>query len=196
MQALFLGNHPAIDFLNTAYAPNGEPIEAIGDGRELLGWMVSAGVLDPSEATRLPRRLGAKAIDAAAAEARRLREWARSWLERWRSAPDGDYQEEVAELNRLLRATPRRSEVIGTAEGLRMVERASVESADGLVSLLATQIAALITGEDPELIRQCAGPGCTMLFLDRSRAHRRVFCSPTVCGNRAKVAAFRKRQRE
>jgi predicted RNA-binding Zn ribbon-like protein len=41
-----------------------------------------------------------------------------------------------------------------------------------------------------------AGAGCTLWFVDRTKAHRRIFCSATTCGNRAKVAAFRQRQRE
>jgi predicted RNA-binding Zn ribbon-like protein len=57
------------------------------------------------------------------------------------------------------------------------------------------QIAALITKEQPSLVKDCAGSTCTLWFLDQSKAHRRLFCSPSACGNRAKVAAFRDRQR-
>jgi hypothetical protein len=31
--SLFVAGHPAIDFLNSAYAPGGELVETIGDGR-------------------------------------------------------------------------------------------------------------------------------------------------------------------
>jgi predicted RNA-binding Zn ribbon-like protein len=54
----------------------------------------------------------------------------------------------------------------------------------------------LITQEDASLLKSCSGSGCTLWFLDRTKAHRRLFCSATACGNRAKVAAFRQRQRE
>jgi predicted RNA-binding Zn ribbon-like protein len=57
------------------------------------------------------------------------------------------------------------------------------------------QIASLVATEPPALVKRCAGPGCILWFVDRTKAHRRVFCSATVCGNRAKVAAFRERQR-
>ena len=46
---------------------------------------------------------------------------------------------------------------------------------------------------DPALLKACAGADCTLWFLDRTKAHRRMFCSATACGNRAKVAAFRRR---
>ena len=44
MEPLFLGGHPAVDFLNTAFAPDGQEIETIGDGRTYLDWFVSAGL--------------------------------------------------------------------------------------------------------------------------------------------------------
>ena len=47
--------------------------------------------------------------------------------------------------------------------------------------------------EDPALLKACAGADCTLWFMDRTKAHRRMFCSATACGNRAKVAAFRRR---
>ncbi len=74
MRPLFIANHPAIDFLNTALAPNGEPIETIAGGTAFLHWMVDARFLEQAVADALARRVGAKALDAAAAEARKVRE--------------------------------------------------------------------------------------------------------------------------
>lgn len=195
MRPLFLGSHPAVDFLNTALAPQGTPIETISDGRAFLDWLVTAKLLDPATASKVVRRFGIKALDASAAEARRIREWARHWLSHWLIAPQGDYQAEIVALNKLLERDPVRREVVRAGATLRVVERPCIEAANALVGLVATQIAALVTQEHPSLLRQCAGPGCTLWFLDRTKAHRRLFCSTSVCGNRAKVSAFRKRQR-
>ena len=193
---LFLGNHPAIDFLNTYFAPNGVPTETIPDGRALLDWMISAGLIEDTAAKNLMRRLGGEAIDSAAAEARKVREWARRWLERWRFAPEHDYGEEIAILNRLLARGAWQREVVVTAgEGFKLAERVGIDSADALLALIASSIADLITQERASLVKQCAGAGCTLWFLDRTKAHKRSFCSAAVCGNRAKVAAFRERQR-
>jgi predicted RNA-binding Zn ribbon-like protein len=46
---------------------------------------------------------------------------------------------------------------------------------------------------DFRLIRACEGSACTILFLDRTKAHARRWCSMAICGNRAKVAAYRAR---
>src|SRR5262245_23396958 len=100
MSPLFLGGHKAVDFLNTSLAPQGAVIELIGDGRAYVDWLVAAGLLDRATASALARRFGVKALDTAAEEARRVREWARSWLSRWRAAPRGDYRAEVAALNK------------------------------------------------------------------------------------------------
>ena len=85
--------------------------------------------------------------------------------------------------------------MIASNDGLQFVQRPVIASADALLALVALTIAAFVTAEGPALLKACAGPGCTVWFLDRSRAGRRRFSSPTVCGNRAKVAAFRERQR-
>lgn len=195
MQAPFFGSHPAIDFLNTAFAPNGEQIETIGDGKAYVEWLIAAGLLDEAHASKLRRRFGAQALDVAATEARRVREWARAWLVRWRASPGSDYAEEIAALNKLLSRETRSREVIVGQEGFEIVDLPHLESANALIALVAEQFAALVTQEQPSLIRACAGPACTLWFLDRTKAHRRLFCSASACGNRAKVAAFRDRQR-
>lgn len=194
MEPLFLGNHPAIDFLNTAFEPDGNRIEMLRDGRTFLSWLAEAGLLDKGEATRLSRRFTNEQLDAAAMEARKLREWARVWLAQWRTTPNADYSMQFARLNRLLLRETSHRELVLTKEGARLVQRDVVETADALLAPVARSIAELIAYEDPFLIRSCAGSSCTLWFLDRTKGHRRRYCSQSGCGNRAKVAAFRERQ--
>ena len=196
MEALFIGSHLAADFLNTAFEPNGEHVEIIGDGKALLAWLQTAGVMDAEQSSRFARKFGAKGLDTAAADVRKLREWARTWLLRWRGAPGRDYAVEVERLNESLESLDVRHEVMRTKEGLERVTRFEIESVDQLLGVLASAIGDLVTEEDPSLLKSCAGDGCTLWFLDRTKAHRRMFCSAAGCGNRAKVAAFRERQKE
>ena len=191
--ALFVAGHPAIDFLNSAYAPGGELVETIGDGRALLDWMAGAGLVDEQEAARLARRFTRKALDSAAQEARAVREWARTWVAAWRENPARDYGEEIAALNKLLARENRGRELVATKRRLELIERPHFTDARELIAPIALEIARLVTQEDPSLIKACAGAACTLWFLDRTKAHRRMFCSATACGNRAKVAAFRRR---
>src|SRR5689334_221597 len=111
---LFLGGHPAIDFLNTLFTPDGKSVEAIGDGPRFLNWLTGAGLLQEASAARVRRRLGSGSLDVAATDARKLREWARAWLERWRRAPAGDYSKELSRLNELLSREACHHEVVLT----------------------------------------------------------------------------------
>ena len=85
--------------------------------------------------------------------------------------------------------------VTQTREGLRIVDQDRLESVNTLLALIARAVATLVSEEQPSLVKSCAGASCTLWFLDRTKGHRRIFCSATGCGNRAKVAAFRERQR-
>ena len=195
VKPLFLGSHPAIDFLNTSLAPRGETIELIGDGRSFVEWLAGAGLLDPAMLPRLLRRFGAASLNEAAAEARRFREWVRAWIPAWQQAPRADHGAEVRRLNAILEREAVHRELVATPEGRTLLERRRIDSADQLLGLVALPVAELVAREDPSLIKRCTGVACTLWFLDRTKAHRRLFCSAAMCGNRAKVAAFRERHR-
>jgi predicted RNA-binding Zn ribbon-like protein len=195
MEPLFLGGHPALDFLNTRPTPGGEPVELIGDGRSYAEWLERAGLLQGTTASTLERRFGQAALDAAAAQARKLRSLAGDWIARWRDAPDGAYGPELRRLNSLMARGSCYPEIVTTRDAFQIAERWRLESMDELAAVVAAQIASFVATEQPALVKQCAGPGCTLWFVDRTRRHSRLFCSAAACGNRAKVAAFRERQR-
>jgi predicted RNA-binding Zn ribbon-like protein len=195
VRPLFLGSHPAIDFLNTSLKPRGCPVEVLGDGRSFAAWLGEAGLVDPARLAHLARRPGWAALDDAAADARRLREWARGWLARWREDPGGDYAAEVRHLNAFLARPLVHRELVAAPRGYEVAERDQLADSADLIGVVALQLALLVAREDPERLKSCAGAECTLWFLDRTKAGRRLYCSAKVCGNRAKVAAFRERQR-
>jgi predicted RNA-binding Zn ribbon-like protein len=190
-----MGGHPALDLLNTRCTPHEETIDFLVDGRALLDWMIAARVIDEADAARLRRHTKASELDACAEQARRLREWARSWVARWRLAPAADYAREITTLNRLLARATSHRELVQREGQLVLDETRRITSSDDVIALLAEHIASLVANEAPTLVKQCAGPKCTITFVDRTKSHARVFCSASVCGNRAKVAAFRARHR-
>jgi predicted RNA-binding Zn ribbon-like protein len=197
VKPLFLAGHPGLDFVNTTFVqlPERTPVELIGDGRSFVAWLVDAGLLEAAGASKLKRRFGEEALDAAAAEARKFRQWARDWIARWHEAPSANYALELHRLNQLLDRAGSYREVVVEDARLKIVERSRIDSASALLALVASQIALLVTTQEPELVKHCAGTDCVLWFVDRTKAHRRLFCSAAVCGNRAKVAAFRARQR-
>lgn len=62
----------------------------------------------------------------------------------------------------------------------------------GLAAIARDAIETLAFGSGD--LRLCEDPACGRIFLDRSRGRRRRWCSMRSCGNRAKVAAYRKRR--
>jgi len=58
----------------------------------------------------------------------------------------------------------------------------------------AEAAAELLAEGDFELIRRCESESCVLWFYDRTKSHRRRWCSMASCGNRHKVAAFRSRR--
>ena len=64
------------------------------------------------------------------------------------------------------------------------------------LAAIALDAVQLLGGEAAERIRGCEGDGCALLFVDSSRSGDRRWCSMAACGNRAKVAEFRRRRRE
>jgi predicted RNA-binding Zn ribbon-like protein len=68
-------------------------------------------------------------------------------------------------------------------------------SARALLTSVAHEAIRLFGGDQADRIRQCESESCALLFLDLSRAGDRRWCSMSGCGNRAKVAEFRRRKR-
>ena len=64
-----------------------------------------------------------------------------------------------------------------------------------LLATLAADLLDMLAGPDIERVKGCSHPGCTQLYIDTSRAQNRHWCGMATCGNKAKVAAFRARQR-
>jgi predicted RNA-binding Zn ribbon-like protein len=61
---------------------------------------------------------------------------------------------------------------------------------DWLLAAVARSAAELVAEGAKARLRLCANPNCGLFFYDKSRTHRRRWCSMAVCGNRSKVAAF------
>lgn len=68
-------------------------------------------------------------------------------------------------------------------------------STKGFITLLAHEAIRLFSDDRRARIRQCAFETCALLFLDISRSGERRWCSMSGCGNKAKVAEFRRRKR-
>jgi predicted RNA-binding Zn ribbon-like protein len=86
----------------------------------------------------------------------------------------------------------------GPAVQVSLAEDGSVRRTGGLDAALAEVARAaveLLGGPAAATIKECAAPECTRLYVDQSPKRARRWCDMRSCGNRAKVAEFRARQR-
>jgi predicted RNA-binding Zn ribbon-like protein len=73
--------------------------------------------------------------------------------------------------------------------------RRDATPADFLLYPILTTAAGLLTSNARSRIRQCAGESCGRLFVDRSNARKRRWCSMSECGNRRKARDHYRRTR-
>lgn len=169
---------PALDFVGTLRSrDSAEPTEAIATPQLLDAWLVESALMDAAPA----------ATETDRHQAVTLRESLYSLLAaRLHGLPLPT--EAVATVNRFAAAAPVAVQLEG--DGARRL--GSVAS--GLATLAREGIA-IVGGADADLLRECGRPGCTQVYLDRSRGARREWCSMSTCGNRAKAAVYRERHR-
>jgi predicted RNA-binding Zn ribbon-like protein len=202
----FIGDHLALDFLNTTGVPWGERIEWLGGGSDLVDWLEQAGALPPEIAHRFQTENDAFGmLDIVAEQARGLREWWRGFVERHQSKPlTARALVELQPLNQLL-ARDELHHVVDAAgsaqagthgHALRRRQERRWTTPERLLQPIADAISDLVCEANFGLVRICEGPACTFAFYDRTKSHARRWCSMAICGNRAKAAAHRARLRE
>ena len=194
----FVGDHLALDFLNTIATPKDVPVEWLRSGRDLLDWLAAAKAISADVAARFRRSKDQRALDAVAASAREFRDWLRGFVTRHMGKPlTAAAAKALGPLNELF-AVDSGYPVIeagGAGQALRVRRARRWERPGELLHPIAEAAADLICSEEFRLIRACDGSSCSLLFLDRTKAHARRWCSMAVCGNRAKAAAHRARNR-
>ena len=200
----FIGGAPALDFLNSIATPVDATVEWITSGEDLVGWLQAANMASPDVLAAMRRTALPGELDAVAAQARALREWFRVFVERHRGRPlRPDALKELAPLNRVLERDQEYGQIVrrdrAEAPGMRLSltwrPLRRWQTPDTLLLPIAKAMAELICSEDFSDVRGCEGKPCTLFFVDRTHGHRRRWCSMAACGNRAKQAAYRKRER-
>ena len=96
----------------------------------------------------------------------------------------------VEPLNEILRITEGHDELVSEDGAWRIEFIAREGGLDWLLAAVARSAAELVAEGAGARLRLCANSHCGLFFYDKSRTHRRRWCSMAVCGNRSKVAAF------
>jgi len=199
--ALFLGDAPALDFLNSAATPVDVPVDWIEDGEGLLRWLDQAKLVSPETLEAMRAQALPGELDKVANQARNLREWFRTFVRehKGKQLKPGALAE-LEPLNRLLERDEGYSRVVARqadeGEVFDFQPMRKWRSPEALLLPVGEALGRFVCAEDFSNVKACEGPSCTLLFADHTRGHRRRWCSMALCGNRAKQAAHRHRVRQ
>jgi predicted RNA-binding Zn ribbon-like protein len=194
--ALFVGDAPGLDFLNSVATPADTPQDWVADGDGLLAWLEQSRLVPRDVLLEMREQAVPGELDSIAARARDLREWFRGFVQAHKGhALEASAVDELAPLNGLLERDEAYQVVAGRPghTGLQLQATRRWKSPESLLLPIGVALARLVTDEDFAFVKACEGPACTLLFADHTRARNRRWCSMDICGNRAKQAAHRQR---
>ena len=183
------------DFLNTDDIENGSRIDKLPTLDDALSWFVGRGVIHTEGADRVRAKAAATGPSLARELARvrevrsAMREIALAIAEQ--RAPQADA---LATINQALHAR-QVIELVPATDGVSVDHRHVGDPVDDALARLADPLVIELTSGNPERIKVCASDTCDWIFYDGSRTSRRRWCDMATCGNRAKAARHRARER-
>jgi predicted RNA-binding Zn ribbon-like protein len=179
----FVGDNLAINFINTRRMIGGQLTDTLQKDSDVKAWLkrlevpVAKGAVSFSDGVLLQG-------------ARELREIALAAVTDRKSGK----RPSLIALNRFLRNAPSHTTLTtDDARNTRVTRVYGKETVEEFLAPVAEAVADLLAEGNFDLVRHCEGNACILWFYDRTKGHRRRWCTSTGCGNRAKVAAFRAR---
>jgi predicted RNA-binding Zn ribbon-like protein len=177
-----IGDHLAMDLLNTEARNQGHVVDYWGTNEDVHRWLVQHGTAPATSSKEVPADL--------LVHGRRLRAAVREAVAtRKAGGPiivDG--------LNEYLQTYQTSPLLLRDEAGvMALVRVARGDATSSLLGPVAEAAAQLLVEGDFSLVRQCEHPDCILWFYDRTKSHKRRWCSMAQCGNRNKAMQFRKR---
>lgn len=176
-----LGDHLALDLLNTEARVQGHAFDFWTSNQDVLLWLAQHGIT-PTGKQAAPADL--------LLEGRKLRAVVRDLV----TARKQGARLEVDALNNFLQPYLTSPQLQRDGDGhLVMTRVARGDATASLLGPVAEAAAVLLAEGDFALVRQCEHEDCVLWFYDRTKSHKRRWCSMALCGNRHKATQFRKR---
>jgi predicted RNA-binding Zn ribbon-like protein len=174
-----------IDFANTLHGPGGDSVDDLADASGLGAWLAAHGLTPTAAPSGLERSLPAFHV---------LRTLVRDTTSRL-VEDRRPSAAQVRRLNRVLRDGLHYHQLQANGDGTRFTVGQVGDELDQARAAIAGSLAHFVAEHDVDRLRICAADDCRWRFTDRSPAGRRRWCDMRTCGNRAKVARHRARQR-
>lgn len=182
-EPLMVADHLALDLLNTEAGVGAARVDFWQGGDDVLRWLERCGI----DGGRVEDQA---AKDALLDQARELRAIARALVGQRKQGQRGDPEG----LNRYLAVLQSAPLLEWGADGPLLARRLPAPSPQQALGQVAESVADLLARGQFDYVRQCEHPDCVLWFYDRTKSHRRRWCSMALCGNRHKAAEFRKRK--
>jgi predicted RNA-binding Zn ribbon-like protein len=173
------GGRLSLDLVWTLAQRSWAPAELLATPQALGRWLVAVGLLDQ------PPGVPAELLDQARALREAIYRAVRARIEQT-ALP----AEDVAVINTQARHAPLTPQL--AADG--HITRAAADPAAAALATIAWDAVDLLANADPGRLRECARPGCSLLFLDSSRPGRRQWCSMARCGSAVNSSRYRMRE--
>jgi predicted RNA-binding Zn ribbon-like protein len=179
----FVGDHVAINFINTLRMQGDVIADTLQSDENVIVWMKKMNLQLPV----LRRPLRPKTLLRAA---RKLRALTLRAMEQRKAGTSV----RLEELNSFLAVATSQLQLRNRRDGLDLERVYRARNAEQYLAPIAEAIADLLANGDFALVRHCEGEKCVLWFYDRTKGHRRRWCTAEGCGTRARVAAFRARR--
>lgn len=188
-----MGNHLALDLLNTRPVLAEGPRELLPNVDALVRWLVASGLLMRQKGKALARKWrGLSQATVFLRELLKFRERLRAIVVR-QEAGFSVSTAFIAELNSLLKQHPSVIALQRKGEKLDLDAAFKPEKPTDVWAPIAIAVAELLSDVSPGRLRKCEA--CILHFLDTSKRGSRRWCSMNICGNKIKVAAYQQRKR-
>jgi predicted RNA-binding Zn ribbon-like protein len=164
----------------------GEVLDFLETDADVVAWLAKAGYPN-SEVTA--KTSGRSLVH----DAKQLRESIRLLVEKRKTGRRGD----PSLLNKFLMHAQSHPHLIWNKPQSPSIQRVRKQDRpESILAPIAEAAAVLLTSADFRLVKRCEGKSCVLWFSDQTKSHHRRWCSTKICGNRHKVAAYRKRHRD
>jgi len=185
-----VAGHLALDFVNTVAfrADSARKTDRLQRAEDVYRWASQAELPDVAAFSAGPR-LGAAAL-------RQIRAVREQLFGVFHAIATGQPipANTLARIGNALHECRARQRLSVDGTEVRWLWRANARATDYLLHPVLGASVDLLTSSSRGLVRQCEDAHCGWLFLDRSNARRRRWCSMADCGNRNKVRNFYRRE--
>ena len=178
-----LGDHLAMDLLNTEVSSGDHVVEYWNNDADVLRWLRQNDISPCTNQSAL-------ADGELLSQAKDLRTLAHRLIKAFKQQE----LQHIGQLNDFLHSNVSVPHLVADSDGQLIITRLSRgENFSSMLGQVAEAVAQLLVEGDATLVKQCEHPDCILWFYDRTKAHKRRWCSMATCGNRYKAAQFRKR---